>query len=129
MFDINRNGIITMNRGDSWNTEIYVNVGTSLQPEPCVLGDEDYIYFGVMEPNQPFEFALIRKRFGKDDAGESGAGFYKIWFTSKDTVALLPGTYYYEVKVKRVVRDEDSGEIVEEKIDTIIPKTKFVIYE
>ena len=123
MFDINRYGMITMNRGDTWDTEIYVNVGTELQPIPYTLKEDEYVYFGVMEPNQPFEFALIRKRISREDACED-TGFYRIKFDVKDTECLMPGRYYYEVKLLR--KDEETGD---DKVDTIIPRTKFVIYE
>lgn len=130
MFDINRYGMITMNRGDTWDTQIFVNIGTELLPWPYQLGINDYVYFGVMEPNQPFEHALIRKRIDKDDnidpaTGEPlDAGYYNIKFDVKDTEFLMPGTYYYEVKLLRHNETTD-----EDKVDTIIPKTKFVIYE
>jgi len=129
MFDINKYGMITMNRGDTWNTQIFVNVGTELVPIGYTLKDNEYVYFGVMEPNQSFEHALIRKRIDKNDAvvdekGELEVGYYNIGFKVEDTEFLMPGHYYYEVKLLR--HDEDTGENL---VDTIIPKTKFVIYE
>lgn len=123
MFDITRNGIITMNRGDTWKTKIYVNVGTELDPQPCTLGSNDFIYFGVMEPNQPFDFALVRKKYDESSAAED-EGWYNIGFDVEDTENLLPGTYYYEVKL---LRARDGSDKVD--VDTIIPRTKFVIYE
>lgn len=124
MFDISRNGIITMSRGDTWKTEIFVNVGTELVPIGYTLKENEYLYFGLMEPNQPFEVALIRKRIDRTAVVEGDAGYYKINFEVEDTEHLLPGTYYYEVKLLRI--DEDTGGNL---IDTIIPRTKFVIYE
>lgn len=128
MFDISRNGIITMARGDTWTTQIFVNLGTELVPYGYELQEGEYLYFGVMEPNRPFEVALIRKRYDMTDATPDAIkGTYDVRFESKDTVALLPGTYYYEVKLKRLIKNGDL--IVGEEIDTIIPRTKFVIYE
>ena len=127
MFDITRNGIITMNRGDTWKTKIYVNVGTELDPHGYPLKSNDYLYFGVMEPNQPFDRALIRKRYDASSAvgpSEEDEGWYWIEFDVEDTEKVLPGTYYYEVKLLRARDDPDKVDI-----DTIIPKTKFVIYE
>lgn len=134
MFDITRNGIITMNRGDTWNTEIFVNLGTTLDPQPGTLGPNDFIYFGVMEPNQPFDFALVRKRYdesdaAKDEEGHVKQGFYKIRFDVEDTEKLLPGTYYYEVKLLREELDDEQVPTGKYLVDTIIPRTKFVIYE
>ena len=128
MFDISRNGIITMSRGDTWETEIFVNLGTELLPWGYDLQEGEYLYFGVMEPNQPFEIALIRKRIDMNDKGD-GQGYYKIRFESKDTIALLPGNYYYEVKLQHFKKDASTGEILGTDVDTIIPRTKFVIYE
>ena len=130
MFDITRNGIITMNRGDTWETEIFVNLGTTLDPHGYSLKEDEYLYFGVMEPNQPFDVALIRKRYDMNDAtpGEPD-GYYTIRFEIEDTVKLLPGAYYYEVKLKHFRRDKQTGEIIGTDVDTIIPRTKFVIYE
>ena len=130
MFDITRNGIITMNRGDTWKTEIFVNLGTTLDPYGYPLGDNDYLYFGVMEPNQPFDFALIRKRYDKTDAtpGEPD-GYYTIRFDVEDTEKLLPGSYYYEVKLLREELDDQQEPTGKYLVDTIIPRTKFVIYE
>jgi len=124
MFDISRNGIITMSRGDTWSTQIFVNLGTELVPIGYDLKEGEYLYFGLMEPHQPFEFALVRKRLDASDKVGEDAGYYEIRFDSKDTVALLPGTYYYEVKLARI--EDETGK---ELIDTIIPRTKFVIYE
>ena len=131
MFDINKYGMITMNRGDSWQTEIFVNIGTELQPIGYHLDEGEYVYFGVMEPNQPFEHALIRKRIDMSSASEDmPTGYYNIGFEVEDTEFLMPGHYYYEVKLLRKRKDSE-GVVIEDKfdVDTIIPKTKFVIYE
>ena len=55
------NGIITMMRGDSFETPIYVNVGTHLEPVFYTLTGRDKLYVGVMEPNAAFEDAVIKK--------------------------------------------------------------------
>ena len=106
MFDINKYGMITMNRGDSWQTEIFVNIGTELQPIGYHLDEGEYVYFGVMEPNQPFEHALIRKRIDMSSASEDmPTGYYNIGFEVEDTEFLMPGHYYYEVKLLRKRKD------------------------
>ena len=63
MFNIAFNGIITVNRGDSFQFPLVLNMGTNLEPEKYVLGSNAFVYFAVMEPNKPFENALIRKKF------------------------------------------------------------------
>lgn len=123
MFHISKNGYITMSRGDTWSTQIFVNLGTELEPSGYALKENEYLYFGLMEPGQPFEFALIRKRFSAEDAVPDTVGYYNISFDYKDTQELLPGVYYYQVKLQRF--DEDGRELV----DTIISKTKFIIVD
>lgn len=122
MFDISSNGIIRLSRGDSFSLDIFVNIGTQLNPVQYVLGEGDRLYFALMEPNQPFEYALIRKEFTSDDNDEDGYVIMK--FTPEMTEFLVPGIYYYMVKLVRP--GEESGE---ELVDTIISKTKFFIID
>lgn len=131
MFSIGRNGVITLNRGDSLTIPMYVNIGTVLEPilYPLVSGDK--IYFGITEPNQPFEQALVKKIFtNKDFDYENHCVAVKL--SSKDTVHLLPGTYYYTAKLVRHHNIQVINGIQttsEELVDTIIPKTKLIILE
>ena len=122
MFDISGNGIITLSRGDSFTLEVYVNLGTELEPVEYRLGYGDSLYFALMEPNQPFEHALIRKEYTQDDVNEEGLVVMK--FQAEDTEFLMPGNYYYMIKLARP--GEESGEVL---VDTIISKTKFVIID
>lgn len=96
-----------------------------------------------MEPNQPFEDALIRKKLGYEDRTPIDLasscdidkdsykdGYVDIFFESKDTEHILPGVYYYEVKLVRPVEDEGAKKRgITESIDTIIPKTKFIVLD
>ena len=143
MFSISPNGIITMSKGDSWKTSIFINLGTVLEPAAYNLKDGDYVYFGVMEPNQPFNDALICKRLDVNDRtpttqgssqDEDGDGYadgcVDIYFKSGDTEHVLPGVYYYEVKLLRPVEDEGAiARGITESIDTIVPRTKFIILD
>lgn len=61
MLNVSNNGIIVLHRSDTFKTTIFVNLGTKLDPIRYILGDNDSLYFAVMEPHQPFEHALIRK--------------------------------------------------------------------
>lgn len=118
MGDISSNGIITLMRGDSFTTPIYVNIGTKLSPEYYTLSETDRLYFGLMEPNQAFEDAVLKKVFSftspKDDEGN-------ILLTLKpsDTEKLLVGKYYYMIKL----RSTDS--YGQEMVKTIVPPTLF----
>ena len=122
MFNVSRNGIITMNRGDTWDTPLFLNLGTSLEPTPFIPSKNDFIYFGLMEPNQPFECAIVKKTFTNKDFDEETLCL-TLSFSSCDTENLLPGTYYYEIKLCI-----NQGTAVEE-VHTIVPKTKFIIVE
>ena len=119
MVSIN-NQIITMNRGDSFYIPLVINAGTKSLPDYYTITDKDTIYFAVEEPNQPFEFAIIRKTFGVEDLVD---GNVLIKLDSKDTECLLPGQYYYEIKIRHI-EDEDK-----EYIDTIVPRRKFNIID
>lgn len=120
MVNISPNGIITMNKGDTFDTEIFLNLGTPLFPKQYILKDNDAVYLGVMEPNQSFENAIIRKKYTKDDLDLDNN--VKVVFKSSDTSNLIPGLYYYEVKLKYTDNNQ-------EKIDTVIPKTIFNLYD
>lgn len=121
MLDVSGNGIICVNRGDSFTLDVFVNIGTNLVPLQYYLTENDKIYFALMEPNQPFEHALLGKVFTSEDCDEEGN--VVMTFTSQETQYLMPGTYYYMVKLVRNFDTED------ELVDTIIKKTKFVIMD
>ena len=123
MFNIGSNGIITINRGDSCWFPLQLNIGTNLEPLAYQLSDSTIVYFGVMEPNQPFENALIRKKFTISDC--DGDGNIIIKFSPRDTQCVLPGKYYYQVKVQRFNSDDQS----DYEVDTVIDKTLFWIME
>ena len=126
MFDIAKNGIITITRGDSAETSLYINIGTELEPLITKLGDNDKVYLGVMEPNQLFEDAIIKKVYTKDDhKDEDDPEALTISFDCEDTENLLPGVYYYSIKLYR----PGDGLTTKDRIDTIVPKRKFIIVD
>ena len=116
---ISRNQIITLNRGDTFSAPLCIECGDRLNPEHYVLGDGDSVYFGVMEANQPFEFALIKKRYTSEDLDEDGN--VVISLESKDTQFLLPGTYYYQAKIEHKAEGED------DVIATLMTKRKLFL--
>ena len=122
MFSIS-NDIITVNRGDSFELPITLNVGSSICREKYDLHPQDVIYLGVMEPNQPFEVALIRKKFTYGDfVSKNKQVVFRFW--PEDTVQVLPGKYYYQVKLQTV--DEETGKF---DVETIVNKSLFYILE
>lgn len=110
MLNINRtNGIITLNRGDCDSFPLFINTGTPIEPVRFDLrfnpGSE--LYFGVCEPNQRFEDAIIRKKYtGADLFNFNSNGDLMVEFTTDDTEYLLAGVYYYEIKLKEVTNAE-----------------------
>ena len=120
MFDISNNGIITITRGDTASAPLFLNEGTKLNPIRYVLADTDKVYFGVSEAHCPFENALIRKVFTKDNLNENGD--VVINFETKDTQCLLPNTYFYEIKLVRQIDEQQF-------VDTVVVRSKFVIME
>ena len=125
MFNIDSNGIVTVNRGDCFDLPLSINLGTSMFPEYPVLENSDHIYIGVMEPNQPFETAIVRKHISFSDKTSSEKIFVR--FDTNDTVCLLPGKYYYQVKLERI--EEDSNGDITSFINTVVDKTLFYIKE
>ncbi len=118
MLDVSKNGIITLNRGDVFSLNVTVNAGSVLEPVIYPMEEGDKLYFALMEPRQPFEHALVRKVFTKEDQDEYGDVLMN--FKAEDTEYLVPGKYYYTVKLFRA-----AGELV----DTIISKTQFIIID
>lgn len=117
MFNISDNGIITLNRGDSFSLDVFVDIGTPLEPIQYVLKEGDSLYFALTEPNQPFEVALVRREFTKADLNDEGN--VTMNFDSYMTEHIMPGTYYYTVKLKT-----ENGEV-----STVISKRKFNVID
>lgn len=116
MVEVNNVNIISVNRGDSFSVSLLINAGTSDEPIIYHLKDEDKLYVGVMAPGSNFENALIKKRFNKENMiGDNVI----ITFTPNDTINLLPGKYYYQVKL--LTSDNE--------VNTIIGKTPFIIID
>lgn len=128
MLHISSNMIITINRGDTTDLSVplFINAGDKLNPIRYQLADNDVVYFGLMEAEQPFEHALIRKAYTKDDVNEYGDVL--ITLTAEDTLNLLPGNYYYEIKLRKILLSE-SGIADGSIVDTIVERKKFTIVE
>lgn len=126
MFDISNNGIITITRGDSAVTNLYINLGTECCPDIFDINQWPHakVYLGITEPHMPFEQALVRKVFDIKDFDESGK-VLKIKFKTEDTENLVPGLYYYSVKLLRMDPEKNGEDLV----DTVISKKKFIILD
>ena len=123
MFHVTYNGIITINRGDSFVATMALTAGSEINPVVYEMTPDSFVYFGLMEPNQPFEDAIVKKKYTINDLDENGNVVIK--FKPSDTQCLLPGRYYYQVKLQ--VCNPDNYEDYE--VHTIIDKTQFFILE
>lgn len=121
MVTISNNGFISLTRGDSFSVPLFINMGTGMAPVRHSLLEhpETEIYLGVMEPNQPFEQAIIRKKYTSESKVNEN-GDLMIEFSSRDTEYLLPGKYFYQIKAKFI---DEMGV----GVDTIVSKKQFII--
>jgi len=123
------NNIIVLNRGDSFNFDLTIHDETAADGRYRLQGD-DVLYFGLMDPGQPFEVAIVRKRYTVEDCDK--AGNLSIQLNPEDTLDLIPGVYYYAIKV-HLDHDELDHDTLEptgrhiDRVITIINKTKFFL--
>ena len=122
MFDVSQNNLIAVTRGDSFSVPLFINKGTDVKPIRYTIGDKDEIYLAIMEPNQIFEQALIKKVFTNKDLNKYGDVYIDI--DHEDTRCLLPGKYFYQIKAR--LWDYDREKFI---VNTIIDKTEFRIEE
>ena len=120
-YKISENNIIRINRGDTFAFDFTISDETAPDGR-YILKDDDTLYFGIMDPHQPFEFATLKKRYTKEDCDEMGNLVIKL--APEDTLDLLPGVYYYSIKLHKMTDNEE--DYIDEVI-TIINKTKFII--
>ena len=123
------NNIIVMNRGDSYEFDLTIS-GADTTDGRYRLMEEDAVYFGLMDPGQPFEQALVRKKYTAEDCDEMGNLVISI--SPDDTLDLYPGKYFYAIKLHMDHDDfnPNTGEKTGERVDkvvTVINKTKFII--
>ena len=101
MFYINElTGEICLNRGDNAIFPLCINQGSDLKPFQYQLSEKDNIYFAIEEPNQPFENAIVKKVINLQNNLLNKDGNITVEIVPDDTVLLMPGLYYYEIKAK-----------------------------
>lgn len=110
--------IINLVRGDTFSFRLNVDDNSS-EDGLYRLTDYDALYLGVTLPHQPFEHAIIKKKYTKADQLKDGNIIAK--FISEDTIDLLPGVYYYSVKLRQNIGTDY------ESVTTVINKTKLVL--
>ena len=121
MGSISLNNIIVINRGDTFTFDFTIYDENSTDGR-YILKDDDALYFGIMDPHQLFEDAIVRKKYTKEDTDEMGNLI--ITLNPEDTLDLIPGIYYYAVKLHKLTDNEE--EYVDEVI-TVVNRTKFII--
>lgn len=114
----NKCSIINMFRGDSLDIPLNIRNGSAMHYEQYNLTNNDTIYFGLMEPNQKFEDAILKKVLTASDIDENNNLIIKLKPT--DTVDLLPGKYYYSIKLKQ--NSDNSYDVY-----TLLKETEFWI--
>ena len=115
---VKKNNMITMIRGDSFIHHFCLEIGRFPRKKKLVIGDDDLIYFGVMNPSDHFEHSIIKKEFTKEDFDSEGN--LVITLEPEDTVWLDPGTYYYELKLLTSEHPQ---------LKTLVQKTRFTILD
>ena len=117
--------IIKMNRGDTYEFNLTIDDEGSENGKYLLQGN-DAVYFGLMEPNSAFEQSLVKKVYTEEDRDKDGNIFITI--EPEDTEHLLPGVYYYSIKLEV---DHLQGKTYERihKVITVINKTKFIILD
>lgn len=122
MIDISRNKIITMNKGD------YVCIPLILalkSKNMCgeieyTLRDEDIVQFRIMNCNDTWDDAIIKKEYTKDNF--CGNNRINIILDGEDTINMESGKYFYEIKFITYLEGE-------ELVDTIISRREFILLD
>lgn len=110
---------LKMNRGDTYELPLTINEGTKLNFIQYEMRRLDKIYVGIMEPNQAWEDALIRKVLTiNSPIDEYGRPILVL--DSKDTEFVLIGKYFIEIKL---VQNNNGNP----RVTTILPLREFWI--
>lgn len=122
MLSISKNNIITFVAGDSVDGYLFIDCTSDSESTDYkyILDPDDEIYFSIMEPNQKFEEGIIRKIFKANDLDNKGN--LHLVLSPSDTFNVLPGNYYYSVKLVNV-----RGLHLDTKVHTIISNRKLYI--
>ena len=72
MFNMGANNSISVNRGDTFSIPLFINVGSEYDPEQYAFPGDGEIYLGLMEPNQLFEDAILKKKYDSSNINEEG---------------------------------------------------------
>lgn len=121
MLKISTNQIITMNRGDTCSIPFLIYVKSPICDLEYHLQDEDRLQVRIMDYNTSWEEAEIKKEYTIEDLTDNGRIIIRL--SSEDTIDMVPGKYYYEIKL---VHTKDAAETL---VDTIVTRREFIILE
>lgn len=136
MLQISNNNQIIMTRGDSDIIPVHLYYGKErdyLTNNTYYVNKNDKVFFAIMEPNQHFEDAIVKKAYlikdldGRTYDKQSGTLYVRL--DSSDTEWLMPGDYYYQVKLLKKDPFNENQPDYEGRPDTVIQKTKFIIVD
>ena len=102
---------IQHHRGDSLEINFKIFSNELLDFKEYIPEDGDEVYWALMEPNQPWEHALVKKKLDITNL--------KVSLKPTDTLCLYPDQYYYQFKMRTAAGD----------VYTLCPKTSFFILE
>lgn len=124
MYQISNNNIVSLERGDSFIVPLFINQGSKFKPIRYNMNNHKpfELYLGVMECNQKFEDAVLRKKWTFETGLINQYGDLMINLTPDDTILLKPGRYFYQIKMKHLTKDG-------EKISSVTPLTEFWILD
>lgn len=100
MASVSNEGNIKLSRGDSLTMSLFINSGTELSPVRYTLTQSDTVYFAVMEENQRFENAILKKVY-TSASDKTSDGDLLLKLRPQDTEDLISGMYKYTVKLKK----------------------------
>lgn len=100
MASVSNEGNIKLSRGDSLTMSLFINSGTELSPVRYTLTQSDTVYFAVMEENQLFENAILKKVY-TSASDKTSDGDLLLKLRPQDTEDLISGMYKYTVKLKK----------------------------
>ena len=94
MYFINTMPEVQLHRGDTFSLDCTIYSGNNLDRKLYKIDEKDEIYFALLEPNQIWEDALVKKKYTSNFES-------KIDLLPNDTKCLLPGLYYYQIKLRK----------------------------
>ena len=102
---------LSLTRGDTMSLELPLYEGPGIDRTPYSISQTDVLYVGVMEFNQAFEDALIRKKLTFENTANNK---FIVSFVTSDTENLKTGKYLISAKLVRG-----------SAITTVLPLTEF----